>query len=419
MAENGEPDDRGTEEICHRNRHQSAAGKGRKPGPGRPRKAPAHCRYAGYTQRRGHRYQPCPRIDGRHVYGKTGTYEEAAAEAVRMVERARTSAGVKFITLQQGCQDVLDTVRNRDGTWRSYDENFQTLIGFFDAETPLHEITPERVKAFIEHRRALRVRDKVVSDGRIRKNLGALGRVFNLAIKCNHFCGASPLDRVEWPKSNKVQVDDMHYDVAELEEITRTLRGRKERTAPAALRLVLLFFFTGFRRDELCKIKINQIDGKAGLIRTVEGKTGPRNFPICKPLLALLDAQIADRTGHLIPAGKPRGPREAGNRPRTDLERREFYVEGIFYRFRKHLRPELHSRFHPHTMRHSIKTFLEANGVQPHVSDRALGHAPKSVADRYRHATPLEIRTQLQRALDPLLYLVDPTVQEQPSAAQA
>jgi len=372
----------------------------------------------GHTKRHGHRYQACPRIDGKRLYGENTTRDRAAAEAARMMQRAQASAGKAFITLQVACQQIIDLAPT-DGTKRDYDECCTTLATFFGAETPLHEVTRQRIEEFIAHRRAARWRGKPIGEARIRKELRVLGRVFNVAIRRDQFPGASPLLKVEMPKAKPREAE--HYSAAELAEIITTLRAQTWPTADRSWRIVAALAFSGLRRDEFCRLQAEQVDLVAGVLRQIEGKRNVRDLPITKPLASAIRPLLTGLrpADYLVPAGQERGPRKEGNRPRTDLERREGILNGLFRRFRAALPERLQGRFHPHTLRHTLRTFLGNAGAPDHVRDALTRHSGRGEGARYDHVAPLLLRSEAQRALDPLLYIVEPTAATSSNAAQA
>lgn len=414
MACVGQTEDTGISgdvKIRHQNRHRSASGTGGKGGPGRPRKPPSHCRYVGWTVKHGHRYQACPRVDGKRQYGKNTTRDEAAAEAERMLKRAKASAGKVLISLEVACQQIIDLAPTA-GTKRDYDECCTTLGAFFGADTPLHEVTKERIEEFIAHRRAARWRDRPIGDARIHKELRVLGRVFNVAIQKDQFPGASPLLKVARPPKVKPREGD-HYTIDEVAEIVETMRSQKWRTADRSWRFVAALVFSGLRRDEFCRLRAEQVDLVACTLREIEGKRNIRDLPITKPLAAALRPLVEGLrpSDHLVPAGEPRGPRKEGNRPRTDLERREGIINGLFRRFREALPARLRARFHPHSLRHTLRTILADANVPSHVRDALTRHSGRGEGSRYEHVSPLLLRRDAERVLNPLLWIIDPPAQ--------
>ena len=131
---------------------------------------------------------------------------------------------------------------------------------------------------------------------------------------------------------------------------------------------------------------------------------------ITKPLAHVLPVLVgaADSTGHLIPQGTVRGPRKEGGAPRTDTERRTSTIDRVFRRCRADLPEPLRARFHPHALRHSLRTILADASVPEHVRDAFTDHAPSTVGRGYEHATATLVRHHARATLDPLLWIVDP-----------
>ncbi|MBK8095635.1 MAG: tyrosine-type recombinase/integrase [Planctomycetes bacterium] len=415
MSQMDEVDDPGEGGIRHQNRHQPDRGSGGKRGPGRPRNPPENCRYVGWTKRHGHRYQACPRVGGKRVYGRNASREEAQVEAANILHRAKVSAGKAFITFQDACQQIIDIAPSA-GTKRDYDECCTTLCGFFGADLPLPEITKDRIRAFIDHRRAARWRDRPISDLRIKKELRVLGRVINVAIQRDQFTELSPLLKVEPPKVKSKEAG--HYTIDELNEVVGLIRQQKWPTAERSWRIVAALLFSGLRREEFCRLRVEQIDLQAAVLRDIDGKTNIAALPITKPLAAVLRPLIEGGAGSnfLVPSGTARGPRKPGNQQRSDLERRVGLLNGLFRRFRKALPDRLQSRFHAHTLRHSLRTVLADAGVAQHVKDVLTRHSTRTVGGSYEHVSPLLLRREAERVLDPLLFIVEP---QEPGAARA
>lgn len=367
-----------------------------------------------WSPERGWRFRARMKVCGQIVTGEWASREEAIEDADRMrARRELLAGGVQIITLEEGCQAVLDTVKHNDGTWRSYHEHFLTICEHFDPDTPLHEITPEEIRGFLTARRASRWRGKPPSEARLRKHVVALGRVFNLAIQNERFAAANPTQRVAKPKPAPRRESD-YFTADELGEVLEQLEGW-DRAVAAALAL------SGLRRSELCRVQKKQIDQKGGFIRRVAGKTGERDVPITRPLELLLPELIAgaDSDGFLIPKGVCRGPRTPGARRRTDEERRVGQLNRAFARAKKRCRAHLAARLHPHAMRHTLRTILADAGVPEHVKDTFTGHSTAKVAGRYEHASATAVRMWATKVLDPLLWLVDPNATKPGGDGQA
>lgn len=360
------------------------------------------------------------KVAGRIKTDEWTTREQALLDAQAMRERRQSHEGIEVVTLEEACQDVLDSVKGNDGTWRSYHEHFETICEHFGADEPLHAITPMKINEFLTARRAARVRGKPPSERRLRKHLTALGRVFRLATTNGRFAGANPLDRVEKPKAGKRRHQD-RFTIDELGEIFRALHKRTTRRAKWDMAVVAALLFTGLRRRGLCCVTKAMIDDKAGFIRGIEQKESLGGLvAISRPLAHVLPTLVeaADETGHLIPKGRARGPRKKDARPRTDNDRRTEKVDCLFADARDDLPETLRARFHPHAMRHSLRTILADAGVPEHIKDAITDHAPSTVGRTYEHATPTNVRAWTTKVLDPLLRLIDLHPEQSNAAAQ-
>lgn len=105
----------------------------------RPRKTKAPTKVRGIEHRwspeKGWRFRARMKIDGRVITSEWGTREEAIEQRNQMLERREKVEDTPLITLVEACQEVLDSVRDREGTWRSYEEHFQTICAFFGGDT--------------------------------------------------------------------------------------------------------------------------------------------------------------------------------------------------------------------------------------------------------------------------------------------
>src|SRR5688572_13093919 len=111
----------------HGSGEESGEPRTRKPA-GRPPKAPDHCEVRWSSRAGCWLYRAVLHVGpDRRWRSKWISRDAAKTEAADMVERRRNVGSGDGVTLKDACQDVLDTVRTRDGTWRSYDEHFQTL----------------------------------------------------------------------------------------------------------------------------------------------------------------------------------------------------------------------------------------------------------------------------------------------------
>lgn len=392
--------------------------------PRRPRRTKPPAKVAGCEHRWfpavGWKYRARSKVGGIVKVGEWATKEQAMRDAAAMRERRAAADGIEFVTLEGACQAVLDTVKGNAGTWRSYEEHFMTLCDFFGTDAPLHTITPARIDEFVTDRRAARWRGRPISDKRIRKHLGALGRVFRLAIRKSRFAGANPLDRVERPKAGKRRHKEV-FTIDELGNVFAALRKRTTKGAAWDTAVVAALAFSGLRREGLCRVTVSMVDNVAGFIRGLEQKeTTGSVVPITKPLVHVLPALVAgaDADGYLIPKGALRGPRKEGRRPRTDTERRTGTIDRVFRRCRGSLPETLRARFHPHTLRHSFRTMVADASVPRHVADALTDHAPRSQGESYEHPSPASVRAWAAKVLDPLLWVVDESAERPKAVAE-
>jgi integrase/recombinase XerD len=165
--------------------------------------------------------------------------------------------------------------------------------------------------------------------------------------------------------------------------------------------IVLTLAGTGIRVNELCNIKIEDIDFDHGYIHIEVAKGGrPRTVVAPKPTLDALQAHShSQEAGFVFPG------RQGGHISSRQVER---ILDAIASRAGlQDERPVLHrnrKRISPHLLRHSAASWWLDAGI--HIGDVAgqLGHASLSTTTRYVDRAPNHRRDSFNRAnVDDLL----------------
>jgi len=136
---------------------------------------------------------------------------------------------------------------------------------------------------------------------------------------------------------------------------------------------------TGARIGELLAFKRDQIDRHKGVIR-LNGKTGPRDFPLTDGLITLLGARMDQSVAPLINLG----------------------VEAARQRLRERI---LHAcaqadvtPFTPHGLRRMAVDRMARAGVEPAVAASITGHDPVVMLKHYRMVTDDDLRIAILSA---------------------
>jgi integrase len=147
--------------------------------------------------------------------------------------------------------------------------------------------------------------------------------------------------------------------------------------------VVKLLMLTGCRRDEICMLNWSEVDLKAAQINLPGERTKnhrPHIVPLAPAALAILRAQQKHEGRDRVFTAKCRA------HAKTALDARIVLREG------KALAPWVF-----HDFRRSASTWMNENGVAPHVVEAILGHAKGGIAAVYNKA---EYATEKRRALE-------------------
>lgn len=271
-------------------------------------------------------------------------------------------------------------------TWQFYTQQLdgvfrvlgrKTLVALLTAADLRHLITKMQAGKFsaqtIQHRRA------------------TLRRMFRWGIRAG-LCDRDITNDVDWPA-----VRSAPFDVLTSAELGYMLEALQ--AVPADYDLVLVAVFTGLRKSELARLRVQDIDLESGIL-WVQGKRRRESVPIDESLNASFRAMI-ERTGGpwLLPESNAhRGPDKkstVGLRPDELAEKRRAATVGnVFRRWAKKLADR---RFHPHTLRHSLCTELLRSGSELKTAGDMLRHKQVQTTARYAHLVAADLRKALGR----------------------
>ena len=215
-------------------------------------------------------------------------------------------------------------------------------------EVPINELPQDEVQAFLtEHRRTHAPRTTNFYVQLIR-------RLFNLAVEWGYI--EKPPFRLKPFPEPKGRVRYLSP-----EEKRRLLEACE---APKLKLMVMIALWTGMRAGEIKRLRWEDIDWEAGVIRVRPGKTHEeRRVPLLEPLREFLS-----------PLRKPSGP-----------------VVGEYeYKpsFRRAVRRANIQDFHFHDLRHTFATRLVMAGVDLRTVAELLGHKTLRMVMRYAHFAP-------------------------------
>lgn len=148
-----------------------------------------------------------------------------------------------------------------------------------------------------------------------------------------------------------------------------------------------LFFYTGLRLSELCRLRRDQIDASAGVLRAVRRKGGSFTDVVLhadarRALVAWLQVRGEDASPYLF-TGK-------GGRPLT--------ARAVQKRLRGHgLAAGLGVSLHPHRLRHAHATGLLRVGVPTELIRESMNHRSLTTTELYLHGDEDLLRAAIAR----------------------
>ncbi|WP_237709525.1 site-specific integrase [Pseudomonas oryzihabitans] len=254
-----------------------------------------------------------------------------------------------------------------------------------------------------------------LSPATIRNRLRVLGAVLGFAVRMG-WISENPVDASGVAKAagvaaakSKASRRRKDYNTAELGTIFRSALFAEEGWRPvrsdfgqALYWLPVLLYYTGARREELCQLRVSDVQTDDGITflsildtpddddgRTVKTQSSRRRVPLHPDLLAL---GFMDYHGTL-PAGGQLFPSLQANH-------RGFYSTNIAKAWTKYLRNvvALDSSASPlHGFRHTFKTLSRQVGIPEDVHDAITGHSDGSVSREYGGMPLSRMLEELQR----------------------
>ena len=146
------------------------------------------------------------------------------------------------------------------------------------------------------------------------------------------------------------------------------MEAEAEGTWPPAIAAIRLLVLTGCRRDEILKLRWDDVDRAAGEFRLSDAKTGPRMVPLTTPVLGVLEG-IPRRPGTPWVFGGQRGGRLSNLYQYWDDVRKRAGLGGVRI----------------HDLRHSYASRALALGESLSAIGKLLGHVKMATTARYAH----------------------------------
>jgi site-specific recombinase XerD len=173
-------------------------------------------------------------------------------------------------------------------------------------------------------------------------------------------------------------------EVLSREEVERLIQNAASRLHRIWL---LILYGTGIRREELVRLKIDDIDSGRMVIHVRQGKGRKDRDVMLSPKLL---AELRDYWRRASPRSKiylfpGKGRHQNGDVP--------MQAKSVFDAVRQAAkRAGIDKHVHPHTLRHSFATHLLESGADLHTIQLLLGHADLKTTSRYLHLSERHIK---------------------------
>lgn len=304
-------------------------------------------------------------LDGKRLWGPLSATAAEAHDWARRARERRAGLPRHLLTLGQAMDAVDEAVARScapaTATW--YSTQWAAILLHWQECELLASITRAQVQAFVARRL-----EHGVCASTIQHHRRALRRLFAIARRHGHV-GPSPLDGIDWPKT-----EDPRVEWLEADEL-RAILDRLRRERPDDADVVLLIALSGLRRSEVARVRAVDVDAVARVL-WVTGKRRREPLPIHPDLLPVI-ARLLERSGGtcLVPGGA-----EA--------------VKRVLRRCAKHIGDP---RLRAHVLRHSFATMLIRAGERPDIVQSLMRHRSYAMTLRYFHALGSELHAATAR----------------------
>ncbi len=313
---------------------------------------------------------------GRQVRKSTETADKRLAEAILATVKVKMVEGRYFDRFEEQTRTFAELMERyetehvaKQASRRAIRSYIRNLLPVFGHLT-LGDISPQRIVAYKQKRYA-----DGVAPATINRELAAMKKAFNLAIREWEWCRENPVSRVSMEKEANTR--DRWVTA---EEEARLL----EACPPWLGELVRFALHTGMRLGEILALTWRGVDLVRNTATVFQSKNGTRRtIPLNQTVRALLKGKAKVRALNTAQVfqSQAQTPLEANNIRRA---------------FRRAVRQAEIEELHFHDLRHTFATRLVQAGVDLYRVQRLLGHQSPVMTQRYAHHSPESLRAGVE-----------------------
>ena len=212
---------------------------------------------------------------------------------------------------------------------------------------------------------------KKLSQSTANRHLALLSMMFSVAIQWDI------LERSPTKGVKKFKEDNQKQRFLSADEIGRLYQAMEAEDNKVAVNALKLLLLTGCRREEILKLKWEDVSIESGTLFLPDSKTGSRYVQLNAAARELLTSIVRGKGPFVFPGH--RNENKPLNNPRK-----------CFTRLLEHAGIEENVRLHD--LRHTHASILVNSGASLFVVQKALGHSTSQMSQRYSHLSNQTLR---------------------------
>lgn len=289
-----------------------------------------------------------------------------AAREVLLASTRQTVRDASEWTLADAVERTKTAIWAGRPAYESSTKNARLILAWFGADTPLSEITLERIDLFVEHC----INDNGNSGATVNRKLACLSRILRTAHERGKL---DKLPKMPRRSEGEHRIRFLSHD----EERRLVIIMQRLALSQDVQDAVLCLLYTGFRCGELWRLEARDVDLERGTLTAWKTKNHhPRTIPLVEKLRHIIARRMQDcgGQGRLFPTGS------------NEWLRRPWDI------IRHHMGMDDDAQFVPHMLRHTCATRLSQAGVSLPLIKEWLGHTNIQTTARYAHFSPEDLR---------------------------